>query len=150
MTEISEDRMREIIREELSNFSPQKKKRAPNKWQSFLKNCAREQDKELPYTDKVKVCSAKYKENKGKIPDNPPSEQPQQSIQPIQPPLQSQLQPTIPVQSEQSLQYVQPPTQPAQPTYHVQQMDATPLTEEDAERLLRLTNEKLTKMIRRQ
>ncbi len=59
-----ENRIREIVREELVNFTPQKKKRAPNKWQIFLKDCAREQDKELPYTEKVKVCSLKYKENK--------------------------------------------------------------------------------------
>lgn len=59
-----ENRIREIVKEELTNFSPQKKKRAPNKWQLFLKECTKEQTGDLSYTDKVKVCSAKYKENK--------------------------------------------------------------------------------------
>lgn len=61
---IDENRVREIVKDELANFTPQKKKRAPNKWQIFLKDCTREQDKELPYTDKVKLCSIKYKEKK--------------------------------------------------------------------------------------
>ena len=76
-----ENRVREIIREELTNFSPQKKKRAPNKWQIFLKNCAHdEQNKELPYTERVKVCSVKYKESKNQNPSSPgQSTQPEQS-----------------------------------------------------------------------
>jgi hypothetical protein len=64
MEVMDENRIRDIIREELTNFTPQKKKRAPNKWQIFLKECVREQTKELPYTDKVKACSVKYKEKK--------------------------------------------------------------------------------------
>ena len=59
-----ENRVREIIREELTNFSPQKKKRAPNKWQIFLKDCVKVQAGELPYIDKVKECSVIYKKNK--------------------------------------------------------------------------------------
>lgn len=59
-----ENRIREIVQEELANFTPQKKKRAPNKWQVFLKGCANEQPKDIPYFDKVKACSAKYKEGK--------------------------------------------------------------------------------------
>jgi hypothetical protein len=59
-----ENRIREIVREELVNFTPQKKKRAPNKWQLFLKDCVKEQAGEIPYTDKVKACSVKYKEKK--------------------------------------------------------------------------------------
>ena len=59
-----ENRIREIVKEELANFSPPKKKRAPNKWQVFLKQCAKEQTEDIPYTDKVKTCSIKYKENK--------------------------------------------------------------------------------------
>lgn len=70
MEAIDENRIREIIREELTTFSPQKKKRAPNKWQVFLKNCAPEQDKELPYTEKVKLCSVKYKEKKNEEKNN--------------------------------------------------------------------------------
>lgn len=61
---IDENRVRDIVKEELANFTPQKRKRAPNKWQIFLKNCVKEQDKELQYTDKVKACSVKYRENK--------------------------------------------------------------------------------------
>lgn len=59
-----ENRIREIVKEELANFIPQKKKRAPNKWQVFLKDCVKEQTGEIPYTDKVKMCSVKYKEKK--------------------------------------------------------------------------------------
>ena len=146
METTDENRIREIVRDELASFTPQKKKRAPNKWQIFLKDCAKEQDKELPYTDKVKLCSVKYKENKNKNPNYSPPEQPQQSIQHLQPPVQH----TLPSQTEQPVQYVQPPTQDTQPTYHAQQMNVTPLTEEDADRLLRLTSEKLAKMTRRQ
>ncbi len=61
---IDENRVREIVKDELANFAPQKKKRAPNKWQIFLKTCAQTQDKELPYTEKVKKCSVIYNENK--------------------------------------------------------------------------------------
>jgi len=64
MEVLDENRVRDIIREELTNFTPPKKKRAPNKWQRFLKDCVRDQDGDLAYTDKVKVCSVKYKENK--------------------------------------------------------------------------------------
>lgn len=59
-----ENRIREIVKEELENFTPQKKKRAPNKWQIFLKQCAKEQSGDLPYPEKVKACSIKYKDNK--------------------------------------------------------------------------------------
>lgn len=61
---IDENRVRDIVKDELANFAPQKKKRAPNKWQIFLKDCVKEQAGEIPYTDKVKVCSVKYKEKK--------------------------------------------------------------------------------------
>jgi len=61
---IDENRVREIVKDELANFAPQKKKRAPNKWQIFLKDCVKEQAGELQYTDKVKACSVKYKEKK--------------------------------------------------------------------------------------
>jgi hypothetical protein len=70
MEVLDENRVREIVKDELANFTPPKKKRAPNKWQVFLKNCAQEQDKELPYTDKVKICSVKYKENKNGAKNN--------------------------------------------------------------------------------
>ena len=128
METIDENRVRDITREELANFTPQKKKRAPNKWQIFLKECAREQDKELPYTDKVKVCSIKYKENKNKNSNDPSPEQPVQPVQHIQ-----STQPIPPVQYTQ-------PVQPTQPT----------LSEDDIERLIRLNNEKLAKMVKRQ
>jgi len=59
-----ESRVREIVREELSSFTPQKKKRAPNKWQIFLKECAKAQSGDLSYPEKVKACSVKYKESK--------------------------------------------------------------------------------------
>jgi len=69
-----ESRVREIVREELANFTPQKKKRAPNKWQIFLKECAKEQSKDLSYPEKVKKCSVIYKKNKNNgivsTPDN--------------------------------------------------------------------------------
>jgi hypothetical protein len=61
---MEETRIREIVREELSNFNPQKKKRAPSKWQLFLKDCTKRQSDELIYTDKVKLCSIEYKEVK--------------------------------------------------------------------------------------
>ena len=61
---IDENRVREIVKDELANFTHQKKKRAPNKWQIFLKDCVKEQAGEIPYTDKVKACSVKYKEKK--------------------------------------------------------------------------------------
>lgn len=64
METTEENRIREIVREELTNFTPQKKKRAPNKWQIFLKDCVKEQAGEIPYTDKVKKCSVIYKEKK--------------------------------------------------------------------------------------
>lgn len=59
-----ENRIREIVKEEIANFSPPKKKRAPNKWQQFLKECAKNQSADLSYTDKVKECSVIYKKNK--------------------------------------------------------------------------------------
>jgi hypothetical protein len=66
--EIDENRIREIakeiVKEELANFIPPKKKRAPNKWQIFLKDCVKEHTEEMPYIDKVKECSVKYKKNK--------------------------------------------------------------------------------------
>jgi len=61
---IGEDRVREIIKEELSNFNPPKRKRAPNKWQLFLKDCVKDQPSELDYMGKVKACSIIYKDNK--------------------------------------------------------------------------------------
>jgi hypothetical protein len=64
MEVMDENRIRDIIRDELANFTPPKKKRAPNKWQIFLKDCVKEQDGDLAYTDKVKACSVKYKEKK--------------------------------------------------------------------------------------
>lgn len=67
---INEDRIREIIKEELTNFSPPKKKRAPNKWQVFLKGCVKEQPEELDYMGKVKACSVIYKDNKNERPTN--------------------------------------------------------------------------------
>lgn len=70
MEVIDENRVRDIVRDELANFTPQKKKRAPNKWQIFLKDCVKEQDKGLAYTDKVKACSVKYKENKNGTKNN--------------------------------------------------------------------------------
>lgn len=64
MNDMSEERIREIVKEELANYAPPKRKRAPNKWQQFLKECVKEQDSGLVYTDKVKACSIIYKENK--------------------------------------------------------------------------------------
>ncbi len=61
---MDETQVRAIIREELANFSPQKKKRAPSKWQQFLKDCTKKQPGELVYTDKVKLCSIEYKDAK--------------------------------------------------------------------------------------
>lgn len=67
---MEEDRIREIVREELATFNPPKKKRAPNKWQVFLKDCVKTQDNGLLYTEKVKACSVKYKENKNSNSNN--------------------------------------------------------------------------------
>jgi hypothetical protein len=61
---MDENQIRAIVREELSNFSPPKKKRAPSKWQTFLKDCAKRQPEELVYTDRVKLCSIEYKDLK--------------------------------------------------------------------------------------
>lgn len=70
MEVMDENRIREIVKDELANFNPPKKKRAPNKWQIFLKECVKEQVGELLYTDKVKACSVKYKENKNSTKNN--------------------------------------------------------------------------------
>lgn len=64
MNLIDENRVREIVQEELANFTPPKKKRAPSKWQLFLKDCVKEQDSGLAYIEKVKKCSVEYKEKK--------------------------------------------------------------------------------------
>lgn len=61
---MDENQIRAIVKEELLNFNPPKKKRAPNKWQNFLKDCSKRQPEELVYTDKVKLCSIEYKEAK--------------------------------------------------------------------------------------
>lgn len=61
---MEEQRIREIIREELTNFGPPKKKRAPSKWQLFLKECVKKQDEDIKYTEKVQLCSVEYKEMK--------------------------------------------------------------------------------------
>lgn len=61
---MDEQRIREIIREELANHIPPKKKRAPNKWQLFLKDCVKKQDEGLKYTEKVQLCSVEYKGTK--------------------------------------------------------------------------------------
>lgn len=37
------------------------KKRKPNKWQLFLKDCTPRQDKGLGMTEKVSACSVEYK-----------------------------------------------------------------------------------------
>ena len=73
MNDIDEGRIRDIIKEELANFSPPKRKRAPNKWQVFLKDCVKEQDGGLSYPEKVKACSVKYKEKKKENNGNIPS-----------------------------------------------------------------------------
>lgn len=64
MEAMDELRVREIVKEELANFTPPKKKRAPSKWQIFLKDCTKDQSKDLSYTEKVKKCSVIYKEKK--------------------------------------------------------------------------------------
>jgi len=76
---ISEARIREIVRDEISNFTPVKKKRAPNKWQLFLKDCTKRQEEKLPYTEKVQLCSLEYRNSKGA--NNQSSQQSQQSQQ---------------------------------------------------------------------
>lgn len=64
MDSIDEERIREIVRDELTKFAPLKRKRAPNKWQLFLKDCTKEQPEDLSYPEKVKACSVKYRETK--------------------------------------------------------------------------------------
>lgn len=68
-----EIRIREIVKEELAGINPPKKKRAPNKWQIFLKDCAKNEPGSN-YPEKVKACSVKYREkkNNGQLPDNNP------------------------------------------------------------------------------
>ena len=61
---IDENRVREIIKEELANYNPPKKKRGPNKWQLFLKDCVKDQPEEFDYMGKVKACSIIYKDKK--------------------------------------------------------------------------------------
>lgn len=61
-----EENVRKIVREEMAksggnNGSSGKKKRGPNKWQLYLKDCLKEQPKEAPLGDKVKGCSIEYK-----------------------------------------------------------------------------------------
>lgn len=43
-------------------------KRKPSKWQLYLKGCFSEQDKDIPFSEKVTACSIKYKEIKTKNP----------------------------------------------------------------------------------
>jgi hypothetical protein len=74
MNDIDDERIRQIVREELTTFSPPKKKRAPNKWQVFLKGCVKEQDTGLAYTEKVKKCSVEYKASKNGNSNNPSPE----------------------------------------------------------------------------
>lgn len=60
-----EENVRKIVREELAksgnNGNSQKKKRGPNKWQLYLKDCLKEQPKEAALGDRVKGCSVEYK-----------------------------------------------------------------------------------------
>lgn len=70
-----EEKIREIVREELTNAIPTKKKgiRKPNKWQAFLRHCTPQQAQDLSMGEKVKACSLQYKEIKiknGKLLDD--------------------------------------------------------------------------------
>jgi len=62
-----EENVRKIVRDELTksnngnNGSSTKKKRGPSKWQLYLKDCLKEQPKELALGDRVKGCSVEYK-----------------------------------------------------------------------------------------
>ena len=77
---IDENRVREIIKEELANYNPPKKKRGPNKWQLFLKDCVKDQPEEFDYMGKVKACSIIYKDNKNPNGKSPNGVQEQKSI----------------------------------------------------------------------
>jgi hypothetical protein len=57
--------IRQMIREEITSEKPasSKKKREPTEWNKFLKECA-PSHKDMPFGDRVKVCSIEYHENK--------------------------------------------------------------------------------------
>lgn len=63
-----EKRIREIIKEEIANNPPVKRKgnRKPNKWQVFLRECTPNQPQGLSMGEKVKACSTQYREIKVK------------------------------------------------------------------------------------
>ncbi len=63
-----EECVRNIVREELSQFQPQKSSKKGNKkkssWNIFLADCTKRQPNGTPLGDRAKACSVEYKELK--------------------------------------------------------------------------------------
>lgn len=63
-----EECVRKIVREELSQFQPQKSSKKGNKkksnWNIFLADCTKRQPNGTPLGDRTKACSIEYKELK--------------------------------------------------------------------------------------
>ncbi len=70
-----EECVRNIVKEELSKFQPQKSSNKGNKkksnWNIFLADCTKRQPNGTPLGDRAKACSIEYKElkNKGSLDD---------------------------------------------------------------------------------
>ncbi len=63
-----EECIRNIVKEELANFQPQKSSKKGNKkksdWNIFLADCTKKQPNGTPLGDRTKACSVEYKKLK--------------------------------------------------------------------------------------
>ena len=61
-----EECVRNIVKQELTNFQPQSKKGTKKKsnWNIFLADCTKRQPNGTPLGDRAKACSIEYKELK--------------------------------------------------------------------------------------
>ncbi len=69
-----EECVRNIVKEELAHFQPEKAKKGTKKksnWNIFLADCTKRQPNGTPLGDRTKACSVEYKElkNKGSLDD---------------------------------------------------------------------------------
>jgi len=63
--ELTEERVREIVREEIANVGI-KGKRKPNQYNLFIKKCLQEIETQGVIQERFKKCAMRYKEMKGK------------------------------------------------------------------------------------
>ena len=63
--ELTEERVREIVREEIANVGI-KSKRKPNQYNLFIKKCLQEIETKGAIQERFKKCAMRYKEMKGK------------------------------------------------------------------------------------